>query len=407
MDAYFTPKDIAHFMAGLHLGCPGVVADFTSGDGALLSAARAKWPSSKLIGTDINSSSLRLLRANLKGVKVGRCDFLNHRSRASCGVLKKAIGKVSLILLNPPFSCRGGTRRSVLMAGEAIEVSVAMAFMLTAFEYLESGGRLIAVMPAGCLTSEKDSTAWEALDKFARVETVKTNGNSIFVDCRPATCIVRITKHNGEPVAIDLKTIGLIASSLNASTVELIRGHRPMFSMSVSKNRNKIPLVHSTELSNGKVNMERRFVSARMLDLSGPSVLVPRVGLPRRDKVAVLAESAAISISDCIFALRCKSLEMATLLQMQISREWHQFSNLYGGTGAPYLTTKKLTIWLMEQGYSVAVESIGSRQLRRVVEQAIAEFRSSQKSQGDHINPWCPEGIKSLSKETENRNRIQ
>jgi len=66
MDAYFTPKDIALFMAGLHLDALASWPISLQATGAVV-RCRAKWPSSNLIGTDINSSSLRLLRANLKG----------------------------------------------------------------------------------------------------------------------------------------------------------------------------------------------------------------------------------------------------------------------------------------------------------------------------------------------------
>jgi Methyltransferase small domain len=383
MDAFFTPTDVAHFMADLRLGFPKVVADFTSGDGSLLSAARKRWPSCKLIATDINPASLRNVHTNLPGVKTGKCNFLSARSRASCRVLKNIRGKVSLILLNPPFSCRGGTKRSVLMANAPIDVSVALAFVLTAFEYLEPGGQLIALLPSGCLRSEKDARAWEILQGLGYVETVKTNGNSVFEHCRPATCIVRITRNSIATNKNKIENDNLATPQVAGKIVELIRGRRPMFSVKLSRKRGGIPFIHSTELSNAVANLSKRFVAPAMSDVYGPVVLIPRVGLPRRDKIALLTEPIAISLSDCVFAVRCATAQEATLLHMRIVLEWRRFCDLYSGTGAPYLTARRLTMWLVDQRYDIAIESIKSRQLRGVVEDAIADCRAAQKTQNN------------------------
>ena len=61
-----------------------------------------------MVGTDIDCRAVRKLRKVSESWRTGVCDFMNPRSRQSSPVLRSLNGRTNLVLLNPPFSCRGG-----------------------------------------------------------------------------------------------------------------------------------------------------------------------------------------------------------------------------------------------------------------------------------------------------------
>jgi hypothetical protein len=248
-----------------------------------------------------------------------------------------------------------------------------MAFTLFAFDYLSAGGQLIALLPAGCIKAQRDTRAWRLLETVAEIEVISQNGNRAFAKCSPTTSIVKITKRSVELRENDGDQGGITEVGA-AGSLELFRGSRPMFNVQEARKGRRISLVHSTELQNGGVELGKRHVAAHMSDVTGPAVLVPRVGLPKHDKIAVLEKSAAVALSDCVFALRCESASMAVDLQMSIRSRWETFRRLYSGTGAPYLTVRSLVVWLLERDYKVVLPVNAPRQLSREVDVATREY---------------------------------
>ena len=395
MDIYFTPEHLAKMMVDQFIAEPKVVADFTSGDGSLLRAARAKWPSCEVLATDIDETNLRRVRENCPGAKVGKCDFLSTASRRQCRILKQGLGRVSLILLNPPFSCRGGTKTPVSIAGAPTEVSIAMAFTVTAFNYLAAGGQLIAILPAGCMRSHRDQKAWELLRKVANVELISRNGNRVFPQCYPTTCVVKITKRPIEHSDHGADLTRISDCGL-AGTIEFVRGSRPMFAVVEATRGRRVSLVHSTELQEGDVQLGKRYVAGQVADICGPAVLIPRIGLPKFPKIALLHEPMMAALSDCVFALKCDSEAMAIDLQIRIGSGWDGFRNMYSGTGAPYLTVKHLVLWLLEQGYNVISGKNARTQLRHEVEAAIKEFRAQHCHNRGAISSICANAVSGI-----------
>ena len=113
MDRIYTPPYLAAFMAKASSVRPSqseelVVADFAAGSGELLLAAASVWPNGTMAATDIDPLEIRNLRKIYASWRTGVCDFLNPRSRQSSPVLQSLNGCTNLVLLNPPFSCRGG-----------------------------------------------------------------------------------------------------------------------------------------------------------------------------------------------------------------------------------------------------------------------------------------------------------
>src|SRR5688500_2052184 len=105
-DQFFTPSEIAtRLVAPFRRSSEKCIADFAAGDGELLRAAGLKWPRAKIIASDIDEVTVRSLKKDFPRWAIGKCDFLNERSRQRCNPISSVKGKITLLLLNPPFSC--------------------------------------------------------------------------------------------------------------------------------------------------------------------------------------------------------------------------------------------------------------------------------------------------------------
>jgi len=69
-----------------------------------------------------------------------------------------------------------------------------MAFFVNAVKFLKTNGELIAILPLGVLTSERDEQAWEVLKKLGEIEVVKYNGDNVFCKATVHTAIVKFTR---------------------------------------------------------------------------------------------------------------------------------------------------------------------------------------------------------------------
>jgi hypothetical protein len=360
VDCIYSPPELAAKMISKAEGgtSPAVIADFAAGDGQLLKAAHEKWPQSTIIATDINKSSVALMRRTAADWHVGLCDFLNPRSRSRSSILPEIKGKVSLVLLNPPFSCRGNTRVLVNFNGTEIRCGVALAFVLTSITFLCSDGQLIAVLPAGCLQSQKDAAAWEAIRKVCHVKVVGENGHRTFSGWSPKTVIVRLKMR---PARNRARRRSNIASNNGHLTmrrrisVSVFRGKISMPDLNGNKAKRTVPLVHSTELEKSGVNLSRRRVDAKLKSVRGPAVLLQRVGRPDVGKILPYFEEKPIVLSDCVIALKCGTTDEARVVKTTMVKNWEKIERAYGGTCARYITVDSLCDLLNSFGFEAAV----------------------------------------------------
>jgi hypothetical protein len=246
MDKHYTPVEIARDIVGkLAFESPRCAADFAAGEGALLGAILERWPKCKLVATDIDPFAVRKLRQRFHNVDAGVCDFLNGRSRAISPVLKRAQKRVTLGFINPPFSCRGGARHPVQYKGIRITCSRAMAFLINSLPYLESQGKLIAILPASCLTSEKDA---DALSQLSRDYTVEVLGGAEpykFNNCRVHISFVGVTQRIEKYADPSKKSLPLVFRRFGheGRAARLSRGQIAMHTAEDLRASNGIPLV--------------------------------------------------------------------------------------------------------------------------------------------------------------------
>jgi tRNA1(Val) A37 N6-methylase TrmN6 len=332
----------------VHCKCK-IIADFSAGYGELLEAAKKKWKSAKPVAIDINKRIINVLRTKHQDWEIGRVNFLSSKSRNKASILNKIKGKVSLVLLNPPFSCRGGTRYEAKLNGFSVKCSLALAFIMSALEYLAPKGEIIALLPLGTLRSLKDKDAWNQLSKLFIKRIIAENGKNTFYNCFPKTVIVHLIRRR-KPINCKPKLECHFNS--NGIEVKIVRGTFSMHELPKEERTNckhKL-LIHSTNLRNGiveigdlKANKGRKF--------RGPGVLLPRVGLPNINKICIVQNSTSFILSDCVIGLKCKNKRIALFVKKSLQQNWNIIEKCYGGTCSRYITVSSLINLLSTLGF--------------------------------------------------------
>ena len=331
-----------------------LVADFAVGSGELLLAAASVWPTATMVATDIDPRAIRTLSQISSKWRTGVCDFLNLRSRQSSPILRSLIGRTNLVLLNPPFSCRGGTRVSATVAGVTSKSSLGLAFVVNSFDYIAEGGELIAVLPEGSLTSEKDAATWNLLRRLADIEVLQSNGPHTFARAAVRTAVVRFQKRHRLKKAEHsqvLNTLGASCQDLYLP-VRIVRGTTQMnWIQRNERDADSIAFIHSTHLNDFMVSSNYEVLNRPGRCAVGPMVLLPRVGQPKRSKVAKHLDGTGFMLSDCVIALMCHNPESAELLWRDLQANWCLLEQKYVGSGARYITIRRLSDLLLRLGY--------------------------------------------------------
>lgn len=340
LDRFDTPAQIAAAMVNaVSVVEPELIADFAAGGGVLLSTAEGRWPSATLLAADLDESAVRELRRARPDWLTARSDFMNVRSRASSKVLRTARGRVSVVFLNPPYSCRGARRVCVEQNDLVFECGTALAFVFEALKYLAQGGELIAVIPAGSLGSEKDASAWMYLRSHYDVAVAQRFGARAFPRCVVRTAIVRLRARTLlRPVGTDAIICGKVDG-------RIIRGRLPMHRVRRTTRARGVELIHTSHLREGLATHSGVFVRNTNF-ITGPAVLLPRVGSPVQGKIVVLETDRMAVLSDCVMALSVADAKEAQRLRASILARWQEYVESYGGTCAPYLTLQRLGRYL-------------------------------------------------------------
>lgn len=356
VDAHYTPPSIARELLRHIEQLPaGSIADFAVGGGELLIQATRRWPKREVIACDISQKAISAICGRWESWNVGRCDFLSPRSRAASGVLRAAKGGVALCLANPPFSYRGSKRWRVDTAdGTTVLCSPAVAFLLTAVEYLRPGGRLLAIVPANSIRSQKDEAAMGLLSRTGALTVLDHYPRGTFPSCTSQTVSVSF-RLDRELIQQAIRSGPERVPRLD---VELVRGCTPMHRVD-SLCEGLIPVVHTRDLNNHCVYQPVYGVAASRRLIKGPAVLLPRVGKPASGKVALYTARESIGLSDCVFAITCSSPAHALYLLNLLLDNWATFCQAYHGTCAPYITAKDLIGALFALG--IRVRSTGGQ----------------------------------------------
>lgn len=339
-DKYYTDPKLASVLVNLVPNGfePNVVADFSCGEGSLLKAAKKKWQNLEIVANDYCSDTVSELKKY--DWAVYNLDFLKTEQVLGSGIFSFH-QKIDLVLLNPPFNQNDIRLLHWNNCSENIQSSISLSFVYYSMCFLKENGYLIAILPNGCLSSDRDRDAIIFLSKLYELEVIEDFCDSKFKNVSPRVSIVRLRK--AKPVFVQDY---LPSNFVPSNKVAVVRGKMQMFKAKHSNDELSYPLIHTTDLNNALVNINTniRVVSEHII--VGPALLIPRVGNFSQDKICYLPIGTEIVISDCLFAILCNSEINAKELKTFIIKDWKDFKKNYSGTGAVYTTLVKITTYV-------------------------------------------------------------
>ena len=336
-DSYYTPSSLADklisFISSTRITR---AADFCVGDGDLLKAVSKRYSTAELFGTDISDDALAKLSKDCPDWHLGICDFKNDESVANVDFLKEDL--FDLVVLNPPFTCKGSSVERINFEGVDYHVSTAMLFLLRALKFLTQDGGLYAILPISCVYSVKDSKAWAYLKEHYNACILdEPNRVSFTSRCAPNIVLVYVGHY---AVAGVKERESFSFRSLHVTSI--VRGSVRMQNLKYRKSKESVPLIHTTNLQKGKLLNLRRIVIEQNSVVKGNGVVIPRVCNPNPGKVALLDEDVQYALSDCIIVLQTVTQKEAEILRDKILENWSDFVSVYKGTGAQYTTLERL-----------------------------------------------------------------
>ena len=336
-DSYYTPSSLADKLVNYILPTQiSRAVDFCVGDGNLLKAVIKRYVNAELYGTDISDDALKKLSSDCPNWHLGQCDFKMDESVENVSFLKK--GLFDLIVLNPPFTCKGSVVESLVFEGEEYSVSTAMFFLMRALKYMAPNGGLYAILPISCVYSIKDRKAWTYLKEHYNACILEESNKVSFTSkCAPNVALVYVGHYrvNGIEKASTFDFSSLMVTSI-------VRGCVRMQNLQYSRSENAVPLIHTTNLRKRKLIGLEYILAGHNVLVDGNGVVIPRVCNPSPDKIALLEGNTTYALSDCVIVIRTKNKVDAKRIQNCIIDNWSDFVSVYKGTGAQYTTLERL-----------------------------------------------------------------
>jgi predicted RNA methylase len=337
-DSHYTPTELADRLVSF-ISKENVcfIADFCVGEGELLRAAKKKWTNAGFFGNDISGKAIQLLRGNYPDWILEKCDFLNQKARDEKLFFKNTF---DVILLNPPFTCKGSTIHKIDFDGIEFHISTAMFFIVEAIKYLHKNSVLYAILPQSIAYSNKDEKIRVYLREKYNFKILEELNNQGFEKCTPNIILASIN----DTSSIDLNnTFKQINTGIKYLQIQ--RGNIGMHSIRECK-RHSISLVHSTNMRDNKIVGLEYKVEDTISSVNGPAILIHRVGQPNIKKICIVSSKETYALSDCVIGIKTKTIKECLCLKKLIADHWNDFSNLYKGTGAKYITIERLKYFL-------------------------------------------------------------
>ncbi|MBD1203451.1 MAG: methyltransferase [Rhodobacteraceae bacterium] len=346
-DRFYTPVSVARDLVSFSTGKPARIADFCVGDGSLVRAAAERWKETQFYICDIDGAALLAAKQSSR-VEASLCfDFLSSDFPVLPPPFEES--RFDLILMNPPFSNRGGRLCAPRGTFSFLKCSRALAFLLTAFDYLADDGEIIAILPSSALSSEQDEGARMALVSVGRLEVLSQPRYGAFPRVDASTVIVRL-KRGKSSLRNESRPSSLAQDASGAPSI--VRGKISVRRSMRTESSTGLGWVHTTSIVGGEIQKRYEFPAGIQIGnetiAAQYAVLIPRVGRVRPESIVVVHSSRGEVISDCLLAIECGGLVSAQSLRRRMIRDFHHFRLLYSGTGAPYVTTGRLKSYLLE-----------------------------------------------------------
>ncbi len=345
---------------------PASVLDPAAGEGALLLAARSRWPEARLFGFDISRSAIRRASANLPGATLTRADATISPWTT------KSHEAHSLVLCNPPF--RGESLQSVAQRLD-------LRFLDLALNAVEPGGYVLFVLPASVAAYPSFSEVRRSWIKRSQIIAAVSLPENAFENTEANA--VALLMRPGMPDRRRLVTFAALAR--NGRVVQRVRAPlsrrswrldpsfyirqrwipkvrcetRPLYDVlkdvrrgtfvSRPERRRQGPglrFIHSTDLSAGWISDgSLAFVnSGTKANIDRGCVLLSRVGEGLWQKSALYIATDEAVGSDCVYIMRAASQWESRYLATVLTTRFVQASirQLVRGITAPLLNKREL-----------------------------------------------------------------
>ncbi|WP_084541312.1 N-6 DNA methylase [Nocardioides alkalitolerans] len=361
-DAFYTPDVLAQKVLTAATIRPSSVMDPAVGDGSLLRAAMSTWPDVRVYGLDIDLGQIARTRTRYPDWTLEQVDMFSERSRAASATWKSTGANIDLVVLNPPFSYRGGQSKRVSYDGSDYALTPASTFVAQSMTRLAPSGEVLAVLPAGILSLERDADFWSAVATHRTVETVAEFSSTAFKGTRTRSVLIAIRP------SISPRPAAVVDLPLRAhSCVELVRGRVPVHSLAkFSPITESAPFLHTRDLAGLADRVPPLPQAASSLATVGPFVTLPRVGRVRGEHIRLVRTPKSLVLSDCVFALRTENIASLEVIQTVLLEGLLELQREYVGGCAPYLTIRRLKHFLAQRGYCCHhVPASGSSALAR------------------------------------------
>lgn len=343
IDAVYTPPELAQRLLGYaRVRRVMKVADFGAGRGALLAAAVDRWNPDHVVANDLDRGAAHYLRRTRPDWAVSSADFLSQESVRSFRLLRHR-GTCDLIVLNPPFSVRGARYEQAYIHGSIVCCSPSMAFVVQGVQFLRPGGEILVLLPDGALDNSRDADARRLLESIGAVAVEEQLGRHSFEGCAQRTAIVRFKLSRVRRHSADALRVERPERSASRTDAVIHRGSIPMHS-AVAKGVGAASIVHTTDLHPGfPGTLTAPISSVERSRVTGPAVLVPRVGTPDPRKLCILPAGSTVLLSDCVMAVRVETERDAHHVRSELTNGlWEDFAASYSGSCARFITVERL-----------------------------------------------------------------
>lgn len=345
IDTYYTPKYLAEkLVKSVRAKVVDSIADFCVGTGELLSAAESKWPQATFIGLDICTSTIKNVKSAHDTWRLSSGDFLDNKVQNRLFSSLASLKGIDLILINPPFTCKGGTKHKANLDGMDFSLSTSMKFFVESIKFMSQNGSIYAILPSSVAISERDQQIWNHLASYYSLSIVENSSRVRFGNGNPNVILVTLSRKSED---VKIEQFQDSKQTHDPTRYQVVRGRISTCDSKVFTSKG-IPFIHTTNLINNGVVKSSRRVDKGKAKFNCPAVLLPRVGKPDMRKICLVKTHAPIALSDCVIAILADNTQDAIKLHELLLSNWPLVQGLYYGTGAPFITVKSIKQLLCE-----------------------------------------------------------
>ena len=338
LDQFYTPNNLADRLVSYLRTMPKLACDFCAGGGELLRACEDRFPDVKCLAVDKSKEATRKLKQSYPKWRIHTADFLSDKQIS--GITKGFLGGFDLILMNPPFSCKGPAY-NLKIDGYVFKAQKALRFLFRALRFLSPNGHLLAILPAGTLHSQRDAQLVDYLKVMYKVRVLGHVAKASFSGKMPNVILIDISiRDNKHKYVLKTKKVPL-PTYIYRGKCNIVKA-KEMFNKCHDE-KSCVRYVHTTNLIEGSISeVDLYLPTSKVSILYGPAVLLPRVGNPSLAKLVVINDGECYALSDCVMAILCRSNVAALTVRKRIFENRVGYTNIYQGTGARYTTVLKL-----------------------------------------------------------------